>query len=192
MKNTTETFSVPVRALFPAGTNLSEESLKECLDIEKRRDKGKDFKQGVEKIRAELNDISRRIMDSLAVDLPTDPVEINVSVGSFFLDLYLRANQPPTAPIARALYQSKIRDLSENLRQDEITLSDELKNQAKKTLEESHLWDTLNITGWVEANGQKRFLVLNNSIVPRIPTVFQDVMNVFAPEIIKEAEGGQG
>lgn len=119
---------------------------------------------------------------ALGARLPTDMVEVTMSVGSLIFDLYQSTAVQPTAPLAVALFSKRLQNLASSVLQDEFELEDRLLPQLRKPLEDESLWNVLDLTLSTEVNGQKVFLRVNHNAAMYFPKVLEAALSIFIPE----------
>lgn len=82
-----------------------------------------------------------RELDSFGVKLPTDSVDLTVSLGSFLFDMYCCAEKAPVAPLARLVHQKKLMEVAPALSADVIKVPKDAIESIRKTLLDDKAWE---------------------------------------------------
>ena len=177
LTNVYEKFTLPVVTVLPKQFTFTREVNDKCNQYVKDPTESL-----LNEIQTDLGEEVVNTLKELGVNLPNDKVEFTVSLGSFLFDLYAHAATPPTAPLARAMHNSQLIKKSDELVKEEFEIDEEFKRQAKKTLLESSLWDTLQVSAEFKIGEEKRYVALSSRVSGFFPNVFRAVMDLFPVE----------
>lgn len=106
--------------------------------------------------------------------LLTDRVEITLDLGNFLFDLYmLSLPSPANAPLAQAIYQRKLQELSSRLEGETITILPNELALMKLGIESEALWSNIKTSAHFDLNGETKYFTLND----RGTSMFSPVVN---------------
>lgn len=122
--------------------------------------------QAVGELEASMPDEYRTQLKAFGARLPSDNLDLTITLGSFFFDLYALVAKAPAAPLAQAIYQKKLQDLAVRLEESELSLSQEEVSIIKPSLENEAVWDKAVLSASVKVGDEKRYIQLSNKAAP--------------------------
>jgi hypothetical protein len=141
-------------------------------------------------IQAELEDNLRsffdeqylKTMESLGARTPAESIQVSMSLASLVFDLYVNTVVAPTAPLAKAIFQSKVNKLAESMDSEEVSFDAETLKVIRKPLEDEAMWEKLNLTGRINVNGETRYLQLSTMAMSFFSKTLGSVLGLFGIE----------
>jgi hypothetical protein len=130
-----------------------------------------------------MPEVSQKLSE-YGANLLDDKVNLTVTLGSLFFDLYeISAPPPAEAPMAQLLHKKKREELATRLEGEEFALTKAEIATVRPALEDPKVWETVKISASYTVGEEKRYVSLTNKAAP----FFGSVVNA-AVEYILENE----
>lgn len=137
-----------------------------------------------EKLKRELSPETLKECQRLGVELPCDPIEITVELGSFLFDIYINQVTEPEPPLLKTIWKKRNLYLADLFDKTEFKLED-LKfaiDPIKSTLLDSEKWKKVTITGWYKINDNKYAISMNSVGILQFPKILEAAGEMFYQE----------
>lgn len=112
-------------------------------------------------------------INKIGAKYPTDVVEVYMSLGDFFFDLYSVAAPRPESPLGKRSAAKKLQDLSEALFKDDFEVPDYAVEPIKRALGTDSIWAKMNVTVYVKVGEAKEYF----TITARGANLYHEILN---------------
>jgi hypothetical protein len=126
-----------------------------------------------------LPDEYKNHFNQIGIMLPTETVDITLTLGDFLFDIIVESIPKPTAPLKLAAYNKGIGDLAEKLLAPEFELTESELDAVRKVMDDDVLWGKVKVDA--ELNNSGKTLVLSQTGISIFDKVIQGAVNIFIP-----------
>ena len=187
-KNVTD--SVKLAAWTVLGKDLPQETKTLMADYLSflRVDDQEKAKEGKDKLLQSLPKFAADELSKLQVELPTDIIEVHMSLGNILYDLWAQTSQAPQAPLAMELHKRKMSSYAATLDQDEFEIPDEIQKSSRSILEDDDKWGRVSGTAWVYVKNQegsdtmKQYLTVGSKGISIFPKIINGLVSATLPD----------
>jgi len=171
-KNIKQTVKINGNTLFSRGwaTKENVECLKKAIENPTTQNKKEFFSLIPDEYKVQFNQIG--------ITLPTETIDITLTLGDFLFDIIVESIPKPTAPLKLAAYNKGIGDLAERLLAPEFELTESELEAVRKVMDDDVLWSKVKVDA--EINGGKT-LALSQAGISIFDKVVQGAVNIFVP-----------
>ena len=148
--------------------------------------------EDVEAARAQLSPETKKALDLLGVQLPSDLLPVTLTLGSLLFDIHYADSTPPEAPLRRALYERARLDFAGRLNQDSFELTADEAKKIEQVLSDDAAWEKVRVT--VHAGGPdeetKKYFTFPSGIALNFNLVLGACVEAYQPAKVeaKKAE----
>ena len=166
MKNIKQTVKFPAYALV--SEKIPDEVMNVLMNQEKL-DKEEVKKKAIELLPKK----TKEALNKVGAELPNDPVDVTLSLGSFFFDMYMTTAKTPEAPLARHVFQKKSMELASIVDQEEFALPDFAVGYIRSAMMEERDWKRANVSVSVKSGEEFLFIPVRSEAA----NYFSEIMN---------------
>jgi len=153
-----------------------------------RADNQDKAKESKDKLLQSLPKFATEELSKLQVELPTDIIEVHMSLGNILYDLWAQTSQTPQAPLALELHKRKMSNYAATLDKEEFELPLEVQKSAQAILEVDDKWDKVSGTAWVYVKKEdsteplKQYLTIGSRGISIFPKIINGLVSATIPD----------